>query len=42
LNAPDAIDYARHCRAHDAVINVYDATGKLIETHKQKGDFKGT
>ena len=29
---PDAIDYAKHrSRAHDAVISVYDAAGKLIE-----------
>jgi hypothetical protein len=37
----DAIDYAKHySRAHDAVISVYDAAGKLIEVHKHKGDFK--
>jgi hypothetical protein len=28
------------CRSHDAVIRVYDAAGKLIETHEHKGDFK--
>jgi hypothetical protein len=27
-------------RPHDAVIRVYDDAGKLIETHKHKGDFK--
>ena len=27
-------------RSHDAVIRVYDATGKVIETHEHKGDFK--
>jgi len=38
---PDAIDYAKHrSRAHDAVITVYDAAGKLMEVHRHKGDFK--
>jgi hypothetical protein len=27
-------------RSHDAVIRVYDATGNVMETHEQKGDFK--
>jgi hypothetical protein len=27
-------------RSHDAVIRVYDAAGKVIETHERKGDFK--
>jgi hypothetical protein len=27
-------------RSHDAVIRVYDAAGKVIETHKHTGDFK--
>jgi hypothetical protein len=41
LKAADAIDYARHrSRAHDAVIHVYDAAGKLIDVHRHKGDFK--
>jgi hypothetical protein len=41
LSVSDAIGYAQHrSRAHDAVITVYDATGKLIETHRHKGDFK--
>ena len=41
LNAPDAIDYAKHrSRSHDAVINVYGAAGNVIETHEHKGDFK--
>ena len=41
-DTPDnAIGYAMHSsRSHDAVIRVYDATRKLIETHKHKGDFK--
>jgi hypothetical protein len=26
-------------RSHDAVIRVYDESGKMIETHEQKGDF---
>ena len=37
----DAVEYAKfHSRAHDALIDVYDAAGKLIETHRHKGDFK--
>jgi hypothetical protein len=41
LKAADAIDYARHrSRAHNAVIHVYDAAGKLIDVHRHKGDFK--
>jgi hypothetical protein len=41
LNATDAIDYAIHrTRAHNAVISVYDAAGKLIKVHQHKGDFK--
>jgi len=28
------------CRAHDAVIRVYNAAGNLIESHEHKGDFK--
>ena len=41
-DTPDnAIGYAMHTsRAHDAVIRVYDAAGKVIETHKHTGDFK--
>jgi len=27
-------------RSHDAVIQVYDAAGKLIEVHRHKGEFK--
>jgi hypothetical protein len=39
--AANTIDYAKHrSRAHDAVINVYDAAGKLIEVHRHKGDFR--
>ena len=42
LSVSDAIEYAEHdSRAHDAVINVYDAAGKVIEVHKHKGEFKG-
>jgi hypothetical protein len=41
LNAADGIAYARHnSRAHDAVISIYDAAGKLIDVHQHKGDFK--
>jgi len=37
----NAIGYAKHrSRSHDGVIRVYDAAGYVIETHKQKGDFK--
>jgi len=39
--ATNAIGYAQHYRrSNDAVIRVYDATGKVIETHEHKGDFK--
>ena len=39
---PDnAIGNAMHsCCSHDAVICVYDATGNVIETNEQKGDFR--
>jgi len=41
LNPRDAIEYAKHySRAHDAVISVYDAAGKLIEVHRHKGISK--
>jgi len=41
LQVADAIEYAKHySRAHDAVISVYDAAGKLIEVHRHKGKFK--
>jgi hypothetical protein len=41
LAVSDAIGYAQHySRAHDAVISVYDAAGKLIEVHRHKGGFK--
>jgi glutamate formiminotransferase len=37
----NAIGYALHrSSANDAVIRVYDAAGKTIETHEHKGDFK--
>jgi len=30
-----------HCsRSHDAVIRIYDAAGKVIETREHAGDFK--
>jgi hypothetical protein len=36
-----AIGYAQfYSRSQNAVINVYDAAGDLIETHQHKGDFK--
>jgi hypothetical protein len=27
-------------RSHDAVINVYDDAGNVIETHEHAGEFK--
>jgi hypothetical protein len=41
-DTPDhAIGYAMHSsRSHGAVIRVYDAAGKVIQTHEHKGDFK--
>jgi hypothetical protein len=37
----DAIDYANlFSGSHVAVIRVYNAAGKLIETHEHAGDFK--
>jgi hypothetical protein len=37
----NAIDYAKfYSRSHDVVIRVYDATGNVIEMHKQAGEFK--
>jgi hypothetical protein len=41
ITIPDAIDYAKHRnRAHDAVISVYDAAGKVVEVHRHTGNFK--
>jgi hypothetical protein len=37
----DAIGYAKfRSRSHDAVIRVYDAAGKVIETHDHAAEFK--
>jgi hypothetical protein len=37
----NAIGYAEHrSRSHNAVIRVYDAAGKVIETLEHRGDFK--
>jgi hypothetical protein len=37
----NAIGYAKHrSRSHNAVIRVYDDAGNVIQTHKQKGDFR--
>jgi hypothetical protein len=37
----NAIGYAKfRSRSYEAVIRVYDETGKLIEVHRHKGDFK--
>ena len=39
--ALDAIDFATfYCRAHRAVIRVYDDAGNVIETHQHAGDFR--
>ena len=41
LEVGAAIAYAKfYSRSHDAVIHVYDETGKLIEVHRHKGNFK--
>jgi hypothetical protein len=29
-----------YSRSHDAVIRVFDATGNVIETYEQAGDFR--
>lgn len=35
------ISYAKfRSRSHEAVIHIYDAAGKVIETHKHGGDLK--
>ena len=37
----NAVGYAKHCsRSHDAVIQVYDEAGNVIETHQHRGEFK--
>ena len=37
----NAIGYAKHrSRSHHAVMRVYEADGKLIQTHEHKGDYK--
>jgi hypothetical protein len=37
----NAIGYAKFfSRSHDAVIRVYDESGKVIDTHEQTGQFK--
>jgi hypothetical protein len=39
--ASNTIGYAeQYSRAHDAVIRVYDESGKVIETHEHAGDFR--
>ncbi len=41
LQVDHAIEYAKHnSRAHDAVISVYDESGKLLAVHRHTGDFK--
>jgi len=37
----NAIGYAKFfSRSHDAVIRVYDESGKVMETHEHAGEFK--
>jgi hypothetical protein len=37
----NAVAYAKFCRcSYDAVIQVYDDAGNVIETHEQAGEFK--
>jgi hypothetical protein len=37
----NAIGYAKfYSRSYNAVIHVYDETGKVIETQEHAGDFK--
>jgi hypothetical protein len=37
----NAVDYAKfYSRSHSSVIRVYDAAGKVIQTHEHRGDFK--
>ena len=37
----NAVGYAEHfSRSHDAVIQVYEPVGNVIETHEHAGDFK--
>jgi hypothetical protein len=39
--AANAIGYAQfYSHSHHAVIRVYNAAGKVIETHEHAGDFK--
>jgi hypothetical protein len=41
LEVGAAIAYAKfYSHSHDAVIHVYDETGKLIEVYRHRGDFK--
>ena len=41
LEIREAIDYAKfYSSSRDAVISVYDESGKLIEVHRHQGDFK--
>jgi hypothetical protein len=37
----NAVSYVMHySRSQNAVIRVYDAAGRVTETHEHKGDFK--
>ena len=41
LKPDDAIGFAKFfSRSHNAVIRVYDAVGKVIETREHAGNFK--
>jgi hypothetical protein len=41
MRIANAIGYAKfYSRSHHAVIRVYDAVGKVTETHEHAGEFK--
>jgi hypothetical protein len=41
LEVRQAIDFAKHqSRSHDAVINIYDNAGNVIQTHEHKGELE--
>jgi len=41
LQISDAIEYAKfRSRSHDAVIQVYDGAGNVIQKNEYQGDFK--
>jgi len=41
LEVREAVDYAKfYSSSHDAVISVYDESGKLIHVHRHKSDTR--